>query len=188
MYRQHKKNRAYTPKHGRKARPMSRTMAVVIAMLLVLCFTAGGTLAYLAVKSATASNDFTPARVACSVGSGGSITNTGTVDAYIRAAVVVNWVDDDGNVYAANPAYDAPAATGWAFNSAQGYYYYSAVVPSGTTISAPASVSVTGANPDASKYSAKVEYLAEAIQAAGTTDSTDIPAYQDAWKIGSISG
>ena len=35
-------------------------------------------------------------------------------------------------------------------------------------------------------YALSVEVVAEAIQAQGTTDTANVPAYQDAWGISSV--
>lgn len=56
-------------------------------------------------------NTFNPAQISClvteefenNIKTNVSIKNTGNTDAYIRAAVIVTWVDNDGNVYATAP-------------------------------------------------------------------------------------
>ena len=110
------------------------------------------------------------------------IENTGNVEAYIRAAVVVNWMDNDGNVYGIKPNCSVTTNTGW--TEVDGFFYYTSPVPSGNaTTTAPATVGDPGAAPS-SDYSLSIEIVAEAIQAEGTLDSNDsVTAVLDAWGL-----
>lgn len=62
------------------------------------------------------------------------ITNTGNVAAYLRAVIVANWQDDDGNIVAAwdfEPTeFTGLPGSGWVLGS-DGYYYTSATVDAG---------------------------------------------------------
>lgn len=165
-----------------------KAVALVLSLVLVFAIAAGGTLAYVVSKSDSVNNRFEKAYVTSSVSDGGVVTNTGNVDAYIRAYVVVNWMDNSGNVYAIRPDYSLSTNAGWAKNGE--FYYYTSVVPSlNTTTVAPATVSLApGCEAPSAAYSLSIEVVAEAIQAEGYTDINDVPAYQDAWKISSLSG
>lgn len=182
--------RSPAAKHGRhaKKRKLNKSFLVTLSILLVLGLVVGGTVAYLIVNGGQVTNAFTPGNVACSVDSDGDITNTGNVDAYIRAAVVVNWVDGDGNVYAIAPTYEITenSIAGW-YGLADGFYYYTgngkpAVAPN-ATISAPVSVKVTSDNPDEGTYHYEIDIVAEAIQAEGEKDTDGTLAFADAWDI-----
>ena len=79
-----------------------KAFSLLLSIALLLTLATGGTLAYIATKSAMAQNQFEPGRVTSSVNvSGDTITvvnSNSNVDVYIRAAIVVNWMDGQGNV------------------------------------------------------------------------------------------
>lgn len=159
-----------------------KTFSLLLSIVLLLTLATGGTLAYIVTKSAMAQNQFVAGYVTSSVNNDGTVTNNGNVDAYIRAAVVVNWMDGDGNVYGIKPNCTVTVNTGW--TEIGGFYYYtSPVVAGGTTTTAPATVGDPGDAPS-SAYSLSIEIVAEAIQAEGTLDSDDTTtAVYDAWGV-----
>lgn len=161
-----------------------KTFSLFLSIVLLLTLATGGTLAYIVTKSAMAQNQFVAGYVTSSVNENGTVTNTGNVDAYIRAAVVVNWMDTDGNVYGIKPNCTVTVNTGWQLNPVDGFYYYTARVPANTaTNTAPATVGDPGAAPS-SDYSLSIEIVAEAIQAEGTLDSNDsVTAVLGAWGL-----
>ena len=169
----HKKNKAFS---------------LLLSIALLLTLAVGGTLAYIATKSAMVTNQFVPGNVTCTVNPDGTVSNddSSNVDAYIRAAVVVNWMDKDGNVYGIKPNYSVSVNAGWT-KIGDFYYYTTEVAPDGATTTAPVNVSVSG-NPPSTAYTLSIEIVAEAIQADGDTDSGSIPAYQNAWGILAIGG
>ena len=170
-------------KHGKKKK---KAFSLLLSIALILTLAVGGTLAYIITTSAMVNNQFGAGHVSASVNDNGQVTNNGNVDAYIRAAVVVNWMDEDGNVYGIKPSYSISVNEGWA--EIGGFYYYTAAVPAaGTTNNDPVTVSVMG-NAPSNDYKLSIEIVAEAIQADGDTDSGNIPAYQDAWGISAIGG
>ena len=101
---------------------------------------------------------------------------------FFRAAVVVNWMDSDRNVYGIKPDCSVTVNTGW--TEKNGFYYYtSPVTANGTTTTAPVIVGDPGAAPSGA-YSLSIEIVAEAIQAEGTLDSNDsVTAVLDAWDL-----
>ena len=137
-----------------------------------------------------------PAHVTCTVNTTGdvfSVTNTSDIDAYIRAAIVVNWVNrETGNVVGSVPAEYSyslgiiESNEGW-ISKSDGFYYYQPIVkPSGakaTTAPLITEITVTKDNP--ATYDLLVEVVAEAIQADGgkTQNASTTPAYTDAWGI-----
>ena len=87
--------------NGKRVMKTKQPVALV-ALLVLLCCTVAGTLAYLVTSTNSVTNTFTPASVSTEVNedfdgitkSNVTIKNTGNIDAYIRATVVVNWASD----------------------------------------------------------------------------------------------
>lgn len=87
--------------NGKRVMKTKQPVALV-ALLVLLCCTVVGTLAYLVTSTDPVTNTFTPASVSTEVNedfdgitkSNVTIKNTGNIDAYIRATVVVNWASD----------------------------------------------------------------------------------------------
>ena len=154
---------------------LNRTAVLIMAVLLLLGAAVGSTVAFLIDKSAPVENAFEYAKVSCEVTEEFKnntkehvqVKNTGTIDAYIRATYVVNWVDAQGNIAASNPA-------GYSYNvtenpdskwtkGSDGYFYYtSPVVPGDSTQGSLLTCTVT--YPKNPEYTLSVEILAEAIQ------------------------
>ena len=93
-----------------------KIMIMLVSAITAVLITAGITAAYIFTKTESVENVFTPADVSCevtevfedNVKTDVSIKNTGKADAFIRAAIVVNWVKTDENgkvieVYAKSP-------------------------------------------------------------------------------------
>lgn len=171
-----------------------KSLLLLVSLILIFALAVGGTLAYVAVKSAQAENQFEAASVTCQVQVSGdtvSVKNTGNIQAYIRAAVTVNWMDSSGHVRGLAPVmtdYTLGYNTAdWWQDTATGYWYYRNAVAAGAETNAlVTSVVLQTAAPEG--YALSVEVTAEAIQAPGDTDADGTPAYQDAWGIASISG
>lgn len=158
-----------------------KVFSLLMSMALLLTLAVGGTLAYIVTKSALVENQFKAASVTCMVNEDDTVKNTGDVDAFIRAAVVVNWMDEDGNVYGIKPDYTLAENEGW--TPIDGFFYYtSAVAADKATATSPVTVNVSGDAPS-SAYSLSIEIVVEAIQAKGDTDDGNVPAYRDAWGI-----
>ena len=126
--------------NGKRVMKTKQPVALV-ALLVLLCCTVAGTLAYLVDSTDPVTNTFTPASVSTEVNedfdgitkSNVTIKNTGDIPAYIRAAVIINWADGDGNV-SATPVKTTDytikwTKEGWVEHS--GYYYYTAPVAVG---------------------------------------------------------
>ena len=160
-----------------------------MAVLLLLGAAVGSTVAFLIDKSEPVENTFEYAKVSCEVTEKFKnntkehvqVKNTGTIDAYIRATYVVNWVDAQGNIAASDPA-------GYSYNvtenpdskwtkGSDGYFYYtSPVVPGALTEGSLLTCTVV-TSPESPEYTLSVEILAEAIQ------STPDKAVQEAWGV-----
>lgn len=180
---------------------------LTMSTALLLLVAVGATLAYVFTRTDPVENTFKPSRVACAVVENGDthentnhivkisttktnvmIKNTGDTDAYIRVAVVVNWMSENGSrVWATKPTssdYTINFAdnTGWTKDS-DGYYYYKEAVPRGELTSILISSASQNAGvsapvgTDGTQYHLSVEIVASAIQAKGI----DAASAQEAW-------
>lgn len=117
----------------------SRGAVITVCLALLLTATVGTTAAFMYVKSETDTLTLEPSGADCAVISDNgdySIKNTGDTEAYVRAAVVITWQDEDGNIYGKKqPALDSDYSymlnlDGW-FDGGDGYYYYADAVECG---------------------------------------------------------
>ena len=180
---------------------INKKFIVVTALALLLFVTVGSTLAYIFTKTEPVENKFDPSKVSCAVVENGNLSentanvvqtgksktnvqikNTGDTDAYIRAAVVVNWMSADGTrVWATKPVegteYTISYATntGWVKGS-DGYWYYTKSVPptGGSNLTGilieMATQKIDGPKgTDGTQYHLSIEIVASAIQAKPTS-------------------
>ena len=152
-------------KHRKKQK---KVVSLLLSIALLLTLATGGTLAYIVTKSAMAQNQFVAGYVTSSVNNNGTVTNNGNVDAYIRAAVVVNWVDDNGNIVS-NPEGHSYTISyskdGW-IDGGDGYFYYTKPVAAGGTTGEL----ITSARPTAgTTYKLQIEIMAQSIQSVPTS-------------------
>ena len=132
--------------NGKRVMKTKQPVALV-ALLVLLCCTVAGTLAYLVDKSGPVTNTFEPAYVTTKVKedfdgttkSNVKIQNTGNIDAYIRATVVVNWASDSDKeknvVSGIAPVKDTDYkitynTSGWYYDTETDYWYCTTAVPS----------------------------------------------------------
>ena len=149
-----------------KNRPKrNRPLLPILAVALLLVLTSGVTLAFLTVETGDIQNAFSPSHVRCEVtgnaAKGYTVKNTGDTAAYIRAAVVANTLDDNGNV--TGTAAVTVTASDWVKNG-EYWIWPRPVQPDAST---PA-ITVSGA-------ADQVSVLAEAIQ------SEPVSAVSQAW-------
>lgn len=163
---------------------------LIISSLLLLTLAVGGTLAYIAAKAGEVQNQFIAGSVTSQVNeTNGTIdvTNTGNVNAYIRAAIAVNWMDSNENVRGLAPKdteYSLSVNTTDWWQNTDGYYYYKyAVSPGADTSNLVQSFALADGVTPPNGYTLTVEVVAEAIQADGETDDDGTPAYEDAWGV-----
>lgn len=177
---------AHNEKSGRQGIRMNRTAVLLIAIILLISTAVGSTVAFLATKTEPVENSFEYADVSCEVmqdrdtdGSIVQVKNTGTISAYIRAAVVANWIDVDENIAASVPeeySYELTCSSGsWAQGKDGFFYYLLPVAPGASTEGKLLTCTVT--YPEDPEYTLSVEVLAEAIQ------STPASAVNEAWKV-----
>ena len=169
----------------RKSRRM--TMVVALALALVLTVSAGGTLAWLFTSTDPVENTFSPAEMGIvvhetfedNIKTDVYVENTSQADVYIRAAIVVNWQDDAGNVVAVPvKADDYTMVLNSNWDKIDGYYYCKKANEKEPTKTVPLILSCTPNAP--TEYKLSVSIIAQAIQAEPAN------AVTDAW--GNISG
>lgn len=178
---------AYIKKRRKSRVRMNRTTVLLMAILMLIGVVAGSTVAYLIDKTGEVANTFEYAKVSCRVDESFDgktkqnvqVTNTGTIDAYIRATYVVNWLDSAGNIVASVPggySYNLAVNPNGKWKESGGYYYYpDPVAPNGSTEGSL--LNCTVAYPENPEYTLSVEILATAVQ------SQPASAVTDAWGV-----
>lgn len=187
-----------------KRKTKTRKVTILLAsLIMVLAVGVSGTIAYLIAHTDPVTNTFTigtapPHIVEEFDGTTKEyvqVKNEGTVDAYIRAKVVVTWQKADGTVSGQKPVLETDytmtiPGTNWELGD-DGCYYYTKIVPAGTTIEdallTNGEVLETANNPDESNYSLSIEILAQSIQAEGK-DSEDRKPVIIAWGTETAGG
>ena len=107
---------------------------------------------------------------------------------YVRAKIVVTWKDSAGNVYSKIPvegvdySLDTTVDGNPWIKLGDGIYYHKARVNDGSETGVLIE-SCTQLKPAPNGYHLSVEILSQTVQAEGTTDTGNIPAVVDAWKV-----
>lgn len=172
-------------------------IALLVSLVLLFTITVGGTIAFIYTQTQSVTNTFKPSNVACEVDEDFdekikkdvSIKNTGDTEAYIRATILVNWIDDSENISAAKPVLGVDYSLSFAVNSdwlkIGEYYYYKSPVAVGQSTSIL--IDECKQLIENNGYYLSVEILSEAIQ------STPSTVVADSWEItldnnGTITG
>lgn len=164
-----------------------RKTALILSLCLIFALAVGTTFALLKASTAPVENTFTAAKSDIKIDedvTGGQkksiiVQNTGTAVSYVRVKLVMNWVDENGNV-SATPVnitvdYDN---TNW-FEQDGIYYYKMPVAPDGKTenlLKADSPITEPADKPAGCHL--EVTVLAESIQAAPSA------AAQQSWGVG----
>lgn len=162
----------------------AKKLNLILGLLLVALLGVAGTYAYLIATTSPVENSFTPATVSCEIDetftnnikTNVRIENTSNVDAYIRASIVVSFVDTAENTVGIVPELGKDYTmelnlgdTSW-FKGSDGFYYCRAKVASSNFTP----VLITEAKPIGnSPYRLKIEIVASAIQSLPTNAVTD---------------
>lgn len=176
---------AHNEKSGRQGIRMNRTAVLLIAVILLISTAVGSTVAFLATKTEPVENSFEYADVSCKVmqdndTDGSSIVqvrNTGTISAYIRVAVVANWMEGDYIAASVSEEYSyhlTCSSANWV-RGTDGFFYY--LLPVAPDASTDGSLLCTVTCPENPEYTLSVEVLTEAIQ------STPASAVNEAWGV-----
>lgn len=142
--------------------------AILLSVLTIILAVAaiGATLAFIIVQTNPIENTFPPPNLSIII-EGNNIKNDGDVPVYVRAAVVVNWVDGEGAILSEQPTagdYTLTIADGWV-QGADGFYYHTAPLASQAQ-----ETLITKATQNTTKtgYTLRVQVLASAIQTTPT--------------------
>lgn len=160
-----------------------RKTALILSLCLIFALAVGTTFALLKASTAPVENTFTAAKSDIKIDedvTGGQkksiiVKNTGTAVSYVRVKLVMNWVDDNGNV-SAEPVNITPSITADWFEQDGIYYYKMPVAAKDFTTNLLKTPITQDAAPEG--YHLEVTVLAESIQAAPSK------AVQQSWGVG----
>ena len=160
-----------------------RKTALILSLCLIFALAVGTTFALLKASTEPVTNTFTAAKSDIKIDedvTGGQkksiiVKNTGTAVSYVRVKLVMNWVDENGNV-SAEPVNITPSITADWFEQDGIYYYKMPVAAKDFTTNLLQTPITQDAAPVG--YHLEVTVLAESIQAAPST------AVQQSWGVG----
>lgn len=158
------------------ARISVKPITLIVSLALIICMLVGGVAAFLTDTAIPLKNIFTPSHITTTVDetldgntkSDVSIKNTGDTDAWIRAAIVVTWKNESGDVYGTAPAAGTDytmtldLSNGWERGDDGFYYWKSPVAPAGNTGILITSCTYTANAPE--EYFLSVEIIGSGIQ------------------------
>lgn len=190
----------YQGKHLNKPKCRSLLPALLAAVLILSAATVG-VWAYLKMQTPPVTNNFTPALPSTPVINETfddvekknvitiTVGETG-YSVYVRAAIIVTWQDEAGNVYFTQPEegtdYTITYGSDWQKRS-DGYWYYNdtenkGIVNSGGTTTALIETCTAKTEAPVSGYTLNVKIVAQTIQSAGTTDADPaVSAMKSVW-------
>lgn len=176
------------PRSTRKSGIRMNKLAVLfIAAVLLVGAVVGTTIAYLTAQTNEVENTFTVGSVPIKITEdfdgttkeNVKVTNTGNTDAYIRATIVYNWLDKDGNIVASVP-------TGYSYTNTENpdgkwtkigdYWYYPTAVAAGSSTDGSL-LTCTVSYPANPEYTLSVEIIASSVQATPTS------AVESVWPV-----
>lgn len=176
--------RIFNGSGGRKA-------ALILSLCLIFALAVGTTFALLKANTAPVTNTFTAAKSDITIDedvkngekSSVEVKNIGTATSYVRVKLVMNWVDEEGNVVSGG---SLPTVTlnksDW-FEQGGIYYYTKPVAPDEkTTNLLQAGTSIAEPTEKPAGCHLEVTVLAESIQAAPST------AVESAWAVTVANG
>lgn len=160
-----------------------RKTALILSLCLIFALAVGTTFALLKASTAPVENTFTAAKSGTDIvekldGSQKTsiaVKNTGTAVSYVRVKLVMNWVDENGNV-SAEPVNITPSITDNWFLKDGIYYYKMPVAAKDFTTNLLQTPITQGTAPEG--YHLEVTVLAESIQAAPSK------AVTESWGVG----
>ena len=160
-----------------------RKTALILSLCLIFALAVGTTFALLKASTDPVENTFTAAKSGTDIveeldGNQKKsivVKNTGTAVSYVRVKLVMNWVDENGNV-SAEPVNITPSITDNWFEQGGIYYYKMPVAADAVTTNLLQTPITQGTAPEG--YHLEVMVLAESIQAAPSK------AVQQSWGVG----
>lgn len=117
---------------------MTKTVLIIAVCILLAAAAAGGTAAYMKKKTAAVTNKVIPVSFSVDIQEKTedgalknlSVKNTGSMPAYVRIKLIINWKNADGNVYGVRPVKDKdytltiPDGNGWLYDKPDSLWYY----------------------------------------------------------------
>lgn len=180
------KRPAPTPRHAapaaKPARKGGKALTLLVSLALVLAVGVGGLFAWIHSETPGLLNTFTPGSVTSEINevfdqavkSDVTVENTGNVPAFMRAVIVVTWVDEDDETVVSSVVpvsgvdYELTLADdGWTQGSDGLYYFEGAVAAGADTGVLIDEVQPIAAGPEG--YVLCVDVVADAVQAKGGT-------------------
>lgn len=179
----------------RKKYNLRKTTILLVSVFAMVIMVIGASLSFLKTQKGPLVNEFASSYVTSEVveefdnkvKSNVKIQNTGDIAAYIRAAVIVTWEDEDKNVYPQMPVAGVDytielSDNSWDIETSDGYYYYTKPVASKDYTE----VLINEVKPVDSKtpegYKLSVEILGDAIQSLPTK------AVESSWGVTVTNG
>ena len=163
-----------------------RKTALILSLCLIFALAVGTTFALLKANTDPVENTFTAAKSETKIveefGDGQKksikVQNTGTAVSYVRVKLVMNWVDESGNV-SAEPVGITPVinTADWFLGTDGIYYYKMPVAANNGETTNLLQKSITEPTDKPAGCHLEVTVLAESIQAAPSA------AVQGAWKV-----
>lgn len=179
----------HTAKSSARKAKVGKTTVVAVAVILAVVLAVGGTVAYLTTHTQELTNIFSPSTVMAKVEGGDdngvyTIRNDGDVEAYLRVAIVANWLDNsivddllgDSTIHWKQPEFTVTASDNWDLGD-DGFYYYKNPVAAQTDIDDTLTVTLNDSETAPNGYKFSVQVIAEAIQ----SEPTD--AVIEAWGV-----
>lgn len=173
--------RIFNGSGGRKA-------ALILSLCLIFALAVGTTLAYLKANTSPVTNTFTAAKSDIKIDenvengekSSIQVENIGTATSYVRVKLVINWVDESGNVVSGGNLPEVALNEFDWFLKDGIYYYTKPVAPKDSTANLLKDPITQPNAPEGCHL--EVTVLAESIQAAPST------AVEGAWAVTVVSG
>ena len=161
-----------------------KSLVLLITAALLLTFTVSGTVAYLVAGTEAVTNTFTPSEITSKVDEPGwndgntvksnvSIEVIGNLEVYVRAAIVVTWQDNDGNVAPIKPVlgtdYTLSIGSNWTQGN-DGFYYLKGSIQAtkdenGNGSNTPTLITTCEVKTELAGYRLVVDVLGQTIQA-----------------------
>ena len=172
---------------GKYEAPHKRRSPIFGILLALVIFgaTTGGVAAYLSLSSGEVTNKFDngpPSVVEVNADNTITVRDLGYA-VYLRAAVVINWINDSGEILADVPVkdtdYSLSLGDGW--KNIDGFYYYSSKIQADTKTDPVVTMTTKTVK---AGYELKITVIAQTVQAIGQTDgNTPVDAVKDAWGV-----
>ena len=158
----------------------TKAIIILVSIITVLVTGLSTTLAVIVQRTESITNTFTPGKIVLSQ-TETAVTNTAESDVavYVRLAIVVNYQDDNGNVYhegaieedgvVKDPDYRITTTSDW-LKGGDGFYYYTKPIAPGyssTAFPTVAAITLDASNPKLN-YNLVTTYVTAGVQASPT--------------------